>query len=139
MSMPTDLIFVRHGQSEANIVQKRDDHGIDPEVASALYARPDWKHRLSSMGVRQAKNAGEWMRQNIGPLTQFDALYVSPFFRTRETASYLGGTELEGWTIDDRIVERSWGVYGKVPRAEQRSQFPLTSAEKAGEPLVYTP
>jgi len=134
MSMPTHLIFVRHGQSEANIVQKRDDHGINPEIAAALYARPDWKHRLSTQGIAQATNAGNWMRENIGDFSQFDALYVSPFFRTRETASYLGGAELEGWTIDDRIVERSWGVYGKVPRAEQRSQFPLTSAEKAANP-----
>ena len=134
MAMPTHLIFVRHGQSEANIVQKRDDHGVDPAVAASLYARPDWQHRLSSQGVKQAKNVGEWLRHNIGELNSFDALYVSPFFRTRETASYLGGPDVEGWTIDDRIVERSWGVYGKVPRAEQRSQFPLTSVEKAANP-----
>lgn len=134
MAMPKHLIFVRHGQSEANIVQKRDDHGINPTVTAALFGRPDWQHRLSALGVEQAKNAGDWMRQNIGDFSLFDALYVSPFFRTRETASHLGGPTLEGWTIDDRIVERSWGVYGKVPRAEQRSQFPLTAAEKAANP-----
>lgn len=134
MAMPAELIFVRHGQSEANIVQKRDDHGVDPEIAAALFARPDWQHRLSAQGVLQAQNAGRWIRDNIADLSTFDALYVSPFFRTRETAAHIGGAELEGWTIDDRIVERSWGVYGKVPRAEQRSQFPLTSAEKAANP-----
>ena len=134
MSMPIDLLFVRHGQSEANIVQKQDNHGVDPTVTSSLYARPDWQHRLTKVGVEQAKNAGEWLHNTIGNLNSFDALYVSPFFRTRETASYLGGPDVEGWTIDDRIVERSWGVYGKVSRAEQRSQFPLTSAEKAANP-----
>ena len=134
MTMPKDLLFVRHGQSEANIVQKRDDHGVDPAIAAALFERPDWQHRLSDLGVEQAKNAGKWLRQNIGDIALFDALYVSPFFRTRETAAHLGGAALEGWTVDDRIVERSWGVYGKVPRAEQRSQFPLTSAEKAANP-----
>lgn len=134
MSMPTHLVFVRHGQSEANIVQKHDDHGVDPTIAAAVFGRPDWQHRLSPLGIEQAKNAGEWMRQHVGELEEFDALYVSPFFRTRETAAHLGGPELEGWTVDDRVVERSWGVYGKVPRAEQRSQFPLTAAEKAANP-----
>ena len=80
MTMPKDLLFVRHGQSEANIVQKRDDHGVDPAVAAALFERPDWQHRLSDLGVEQAKNAGKWLRQNIGDIALFDALYVSPSF-----------------------------------------------------------
>lgn len=134
MAMPTHLIFVRHGQSEANIVQRHDNHGIDPATTASLFGRPDWQHRLSALGVAQAQSAGAWIHHNIGKFSDFDALYVSPFFRTRETAAHLGGAALEGWTIDDRIVERSWGVYGKVPRAEQRSQFPLTAAEKAANP-----
>lgn len=134
MTMPRDLIFARHGQSEANIVQKRDDHGIEQSIATKIFARPDWQQRLTAQGVEQAKAAREWIEQNLGGLASFDALYVSPFYRTRETAAYMGGPDIEGWTIDDRIVERSWGVYGKVPRAEQRSQFPLTAAEKAANP-----
>lgn len=134
MSMPNHLIFVRHGQSEANIVQKSDDHGVHNDVARQIRARPDWRHRLTARGVEQASAAGVWISQSIGELRDFDALYVSPFFRTRETASYLGGELLEGWTVDDRLVERSWGVYGKVTRAEQRAQFPLTAAEKSANP-----
>ena len=134
MAMPNHLTFVRHGQSEANVIQKHDDHGVDPETAAALFARPDWRHRLTKKGVEQAKNAGIWIEHNIGSLATFDALYVSPFLRTRETAAYIGGAALANWTIDDRLVERSWGVYGKVSRAEQRSQFPLTAAEKAANP-----
>lgn len=134
MAMPNQLIFVRHGQSEANVVQKHDQHGIDQETAAALFARPDWRHRLTTKGIEQAQNAGRWIEQNIGSLATFDALYVSPFARTRETAAHIGGMALGGWTVDDRLVERSWGVYGKVSRAEQRSQFPLTAAEKAANP-----
>ena len=134
MAMPNHLIFVRHGQSEANVIQKRDDHGVHPDTAAALFARADWRHRLTNQGVEQAKNAGAWIEHNIGSLATFDALYVSPFMRTRETAAYLGGMAVGGWTVDDRLVERSWGVYGKVPRAEQRSQFPRTSAEKTANP-----
>lgn len=134
MSMPNDLIFVRHGQSEANIIQKRDDHGVDSTTASDILARPDWRHRLTALGVTQAQQAGTWIEQHVGSLNEVDALYVSPFLRTRETAAYIGGPEVDGWTVDDRLVERSWGVYGKVTRAEQRSQFPLTAAEKAANP-----
>lgn len=134
MTMPNHLLFIRHGESEANIVQKRDDHGLSIEMARSIFNRPDWQNRLTSKGVEQAKQAKEWIDRELGGLASFDALYVSPFMRTRETAAHVGGPELEGWTIDDRIVERSWGVYGKVPRAEQRAQFPLTAAEKAANP-----
>jgi len=134
MAMPNDLIFIRHGQSEANIVQKSDEHGVDMEVTKQLFGRPDWQHRLTGQGVLQAKAAGEWLRQNVAPLEAFDALYVSPFLRTRETAAYVGGDEAKGWTIDDRLVERSWGVYGSVPRAEQRAQFPMTAEAKLRNP-----
>ena len=134
MTMPRDLIFARHGQSEANIVQKRDDHGVEQSIATSIFARPDWQQRLTNQGVEQAQAARAWIERNLGGLETFDALYVSPFYRTRETAAHMGGPDVDGWTIDDRIVERSWGVYGKVPRAEQRAQFPLTAAEKAANP-----
>jgi len=134
MTMPKDLLFIRHGQSEANIVQKSDDHGLEEVLAREIFNRPDWQNRLTGQGVEQALQAREWIDRELGGLAAFDALYVSPVYRTRETAAHVGGPDLEGWTIDDRIVERSWGVYGKVPRAEQRSQFPLTAAEKAANP-----
>ena len=134
MTMPLDLLFIRHGESEANIVQKRDDHGVDRVVAETIFARPDWRQRLTARGIDQAKQAKAYIDQELGGLQAFDARYVSPFLRTRETAAYIGGDALDGWTIDDRIVERSWGVYGKMPRAEQRAQFPLTAAEKLANP-----
>lgn len=134
MTMPRDLLFIRHGQSEANIVQKYDDHGVDPDVAEAIFARPDWRQRLTDKGVAQAKQAKDYIDRELGGLKSFDARYVSPFLRTRETAAYIGGDVLDQWTIDDRIAERSWGVYGKMPRADQRAQFPLTVAEKLANP-----
>ncbi len=134
MTMPKEITFVRHGQSEANIVQKRDDHHINGDVAQQIFERPDWLNRLSSLGIEQAKNAGAWIDANLGGVGSYDALYVSPFLRARETAAYIGGLDVAGWTIDDRLAERSWGVYGKMPRAEQRSQFPLTAKEKRLNP-----
>lgn len=134
MTMPRELVMGRHGQSEANIVQKCDDHGVKSRVADKIMARPDWTQRLTALGIEQAQQAKLVIDRELGGLASFDALYVSPFMRTRETAAYMGGMDLGGWTIDDRLVERSWGVYGKVARAEQRSLFPLTSAEKLANP-----
>lgn len=127
MAMPNDLVFVRHGQSEANIIQRLTKQGESHAHESDINDRPDWKQRLSHLGIAQAKNAKLWIDEHLGGVDSFDARYVSPFLRTRETAAYVGGLEASEWTIDDRIVERSWGVYGIVPRAEQRSQFPLTT------------
>ena len=132
--MPREIIFARHGQSEANIVQKRDDHGIDRATTQEIFARPDWLNRLSMLGVKQAQRARKVIEAELGGLESFDALYVSPFMRTRETAAHIGGDDVTGWTIDDRLVERSWGIYGKMPRAEQRAQFPLTAEEKLRNP-----
>lgn len=134
MTMPRDILFIRHGESEANTVQKNDDHDVPLDVAGKIFARPDWRQRLTDRGIEQAKTAREFIERELGGLAAFDALYVSPFIRTRETAAYIGGLALDGWTVDDRIVERSWGVYGKVSRAEQRAQFPLTAAEKRANP-----
>ena len=128
MAMPNDIVFVRHGLSEANIIHKFDKSGEGHHAKETeVNDRPDWQQRLSRKGIRQAQNAKGWIDANLGGVESFDARYVSPFLRTRETAAYIGGVEAGEWTIDDRVVERSWGVYGTVPRAEQRSQFPLTA------------
>ena len=127
MSMPVDLVFVRHGQSEANIIQKADKDSIVHPASDKVNDRPDWKQRLSEKGIEQARTAKEWIDTHLGGVASFDGRYVSPFLRTRETAAYVGGMKTGEWTIDDRLVERGWGVYGIVPRAEQRAQFPLTS------------
>lgn len=127
MSMPVDLVFIRHGQSEANIIQKADKQSISHPAATQVNDRPDWRQRLSAKGIEQARVAKKWIDEHLGGVGSFDGRYVSPFLRTRETAAYIGGLEVGEWTVDDRLVERGWGVYGIVPRAEQRSQFPLTS------------
>lgn len=137
--MPRELVIARHGQSEANIVQRGDDHGLEPDVAAAIFERPDWKNRLTSEGIEQAQQAKTVIDQLLGGLASFDALYVSPTLRTRETAAYMGGLAQGGWTVDDRIVERSWGIFGKRSRAEQLQMFQMTADEKKRNPWYARP
>lgn len=57
MTMPREIVFARHGQSEANVVQKHDDHGVHKTIAAAIFERPDWKNRLTDLGIEQAEAA----------------------------------------------------------------------------------
>ncbi|HRC28251.1 MAG TPA: histidine phosphatase family protein [Candidatus Saccharimonas sp.] len=134
MTMPKRLVQIRHGQSEANVVQKNIIE-LDPEVVREIYARPDWMQRLSPLGIEQAKAAGNWIRREIGMLAGFDVIYVSPFLRTFETACYAAGEEVVQLTPEDRIIERDWGLYGQLSRDDQQRLYPDTYRYKKLSPL----
>ena len=127
MAMPIDLVFVRHGQSEANIVQAADKGGVAHEMGELVNDRPDWEQRLSGLGVRQALKAKEWIDENLGGAASFDFRYFSPYLRTRETAAHIGGSDCGQWIIEDRLVERSWGIYGTLSKADREEMFGLTT------------
>ena len=137
MAMPNDLVFVRHGQSEANIAQQEDKAGRLHAKHVEIYDRPDWEQRLSSLGVEQAKQAKSWFDEFLGGAASFDLRYFSPFLRTRETAAYLGGDECGDWIMDDRVVERSWGTYGALSRAERQHRYALAT-KMYGQSPWYT-
>lgn len=107
--MPYDFVMIRHGESEANIVQHAEREGVIHDFYDEIAGRPDWQQRLTPKGIQQAKVVGNWLDKEFGGIENFDGCYVSPFLRTRETASYLGG---DNWIVDDRIIERFRGVYG---------------------------
>lgn len=121
MTLPIDLVFVRHGQSEANVFQQAEKRDSTAAPPIGYYDRHDWQFRLSDAGREQARRAGAFF--DGGLAMNFDAGYVSPFIRTRETAALLGGPSF-GWLIDDRLKERDWGYYGAVPANERAELFP---------------
>lgn len=105
MTLPQRLTLIRHGKSEANIVQDLVKSGRSEEIPGTFADRHDSFMRLAPLGVEQAKAAGEWLRREQEPAV--DRWYVSPHVRTRETAANLG---LNGhWHVDDRFRERDWG------------------------------
>jgi len=128
-------VQVRHGQSEANVVQKELLADLDPGIVAEIYSRPDWMQRLSPLGIEQAKGAGDWIRREIGALASFDVIYASPFLRTFETACYAAGDEAVELTPEDRIIERDWGLYGKVSKDDQKRVYPDTHRNKEADPL----
>ncbi|WP_084179031.1 histidine phosphatase family protein [Fimbriimonas ginsengisoli] len=124
MSGPVEIVLVRHGESVRNLSCDMAREGDPTELVRQMREEQEessWP--LTELGRKQAALAGEWLRKNIEG--GYDASYVSPFLRTRETAEGLG---LEGlkWEIDDRLREREWGEYSTEGYKPYTSQQYLT-------------
>jgi broad specificity phosphatase PhoE len=135
MAMPEHLVLVRHGQSEANIVQKRLKQDPTATAPAGFFDRHDSRMRLSMTGREQARSAGDWLRRH--GLAMFDRYYVSPHIRTAETAANL---RLEGqWSLDVRWRERDWGEYGVLNEVERGRQFALSQKLKEQNKWYWCP
>lgn len=129
MGMPNHIVFIRHGESEANVIQKRDKRGEDVTTQESLAVRRriDYKQRLSKKGAEQVMQARNWINKNICEVGKFDSYFVSSFFRARETAAYISANNPEiKWEIDDRLAERNWGVHGPLTIAERKERYEVT-------------
>jgi NAD+ kinase len=60
--MPMDLVLVRHGQSEQNLVSHLTRMGDETLYTEAFRERHGSQHRLTPKGREQAVAAGEWLR-----------------------------------------------------------------------------
>ena len=136
MTMPTDLVFVRHGHSEGNEAIGRSKKGDFSLLTPEFRETPGHRWRLTEKGQEQAAKAGAWIHENI--VEEFDRYYASPFVRTMETAGRLELTEAE-WRLDQRLRERDWGEIGSVPAAEHDVQYPRNALVKKIDALYWRP
>ena len=88
---PNRIILIRHGESEGNI-----DKGQYLTI-------PDYALNLTPKGIDQARQAGKELKAII----DHDGLYVylSPYFRTRQTWQYLKES------VNTNIVKRKAIAY----------------------------
>lgn len=138
MGMPSQIVFIRHGESEANVIQRWDKEGKDVMTAESLAVREraDYKQRLSQKGITQAIQAREWLNKNIYEVGKFDSYFVSSFFRARETAAIISANKPDvKWEIDDRLAERNWGVHGPLTIAERKKAYDLTDKLMSNDPF----
>lgn len=123
MTMPLDLVLVRHGESEGNLVKKRarkgDTTGFTPEFRD----RHSSQFRLTDRGIAQAKAAGVWLKAN--GFGRFDRYYTSEYLRAMETAGHLDLDLLPGkrWYADFFLRERDYGRFDVMPYDEREEKF----------------
>ncbi|HXG53769.1 MAG TPA: phosphoglycerate mutase family protein [Vicinamibacterales bacterium] len=81
MNRPALLVLVRHGQSQRNIVNKRNHFYLDEESRQAVKGIPDHRIPLTSEGHRQAAATGQALLERFGA---FDYGVHSGYRRTIE-------------------------------------------------------
>lgn len=132
MTMPKNLVFIRHGYSEANDIQKQQEKGIETNTPF----KPDREWGLTEKGKNQAATIGQIFTD--GRLNQIDAFYVSPYKRTLQTASSMA-IEKAQWKLSRSIRERSWGDIDTVPKHLTQSEYPRNHLKKESDPLYWMP
>jgi broad specificity phosphatase PhoE len=127
MNRPSLLVLVRHGQSQRNIVKKRNRFYLDDESRTSVKGVPDHLIALTEEGHRQAIATGRALREQFGT---FDFVFHSGYRRTIETTEGL----LSAYTDEERarmivrhhlcIRERDGGYTYDMTEAEATAAFP---------------
>ncbi len=136
MAMPNELVIVRHGHSEGNLVIGKSKKGDHTLLTQDVRETPGHRWRLTSKGREQAAETGQWIAANFPD--GFDRYYASPFVRTRETAALLNLTNAE-WRLDQRLRERDWGEINSMPREEHAEQYPQNALIQRIDALYWRP
>jgi broad specificity phosphatase PhoE len=126
-SRPALLVLVRHGQSQRNVVKKRNRFYLDDESRKAVKGVPDHLIELTGEGRRQSRETGVAVREAYGT---FDYIIHSGYARTVQTLEHM----LEAYGPDERarmsvrhhlfVRERDGGHTYDMTDAEAQAAFP---------------
>lgn len=120
MTMPIDLVLVRHGESEGNVANRMSRAGDHSAFTDEFLSRHSSRFRLSDTGIKQARIAGDYIRKKIGP--HFDRHYCSEYLRAMETAGILDLPDAE-WLVDFYLRERDWGEMDVMSQEDRRKGY----------------
>jgi NAD+ kinase len=138
MSMPHNLILIRHGESEGNVASNRSRNGDHTAYTDDFRNRHSSLWRLSEKGREQAKIAGEWLKKNRGEAEGFFRCYTSEYIRAMETAALLDIKDAL-WYSDFYLRERNWGDLDRLSIKDREEQYAQSMKEREIEPLYWTP
>lgn len=144
-AMPARLVMIRHGESEANLINRAMKKGVIAQYPEGFCQTPDREIRLSAEGKKQALATGPWLRAQYPQ--GFDFVYTSDHTRAKETAAYV--CQSAGWhdvqiRIDPLLGERNWGLFPSVDTERRdeimrtRARDPLHNPMPDGETLLET-
>lgn len=140
--LPESVFILRHALSDMNVVNKREKGALPPDTPTTddpatLRRTHDLLHKLSPIGIEQARRANSAMHSILPE--GFDRVWTSAAVRAQmTTALILQGYPQQNIVIERRIVERSWGLYGQMSRAEAAEAFPLTTAHRQSPAAFHT-
>jgi len=134
MTMPVDLVLVRHGESAGNTAIHDAKAGLPLPAADDQYSSRRWL--LTSKGRVQAESAGSWLRAN--GLGGYDRCYCSPYVRTMQTAALLGLPEASWW-LEPLLRERDRGYEYVATKAQLAKAFPDSVRTKKADRFLWRP
>src|SRR5262249_38727745 len=136
MTMPLDLVLVRHGESEGNVAFGYSKRGDTRHFTPEFLARHSSKWRLTDRGREQARAAGVWLRENLAP--SFDRYYTAEYLRAMETAAHLG-FEDAAWYCEFYLRERDWGVFDVMSFQDRRERYADDLKRREADTFFWTP
>lgn len=137
MTMPIDLVLVRHGQSEANLAHERSKYGDHRAFDIPEFRlRHSADIRLTPLGQRQAEIAGAWLRDRRDK--PFDVFYTSMYLRAIETAALLGLPTAQ-WKTRLDLHERYWGRMDRLTYTEMKGDYAEELERRRTDPWYWKP
>ncbi len=136
MTMPVDLVLVRHGESEGNVAFGLSRQGDHSHFTPEFLARHSSRWRLTDRGVEQARRAGDWLRANVA--AAFDRYYAAEYLRAMETAAHLGFAGAR-WYCEFYLRERDWGALDVMSFQERRARYAEDLARRERDAFFWVP
>jgi NAD+ kinase len=136
MTLPLDLVLVRHGESEGNVAYGLSRQGDDCHFTPEFLARHSSKWRLTELGQEQARAAGAWLREHVAQA--FDRYYVAEYLRAMETAAHLGFSDAT-WRCEFYLRERDWGALDLLSWQQRRERYGQDLKRRELDAFFWTP
>jgi 2,3-bisphosphoglycerate-dependent phosphoglycerate mutase len=133
--MPSELILIRHGESEGCEANRLSRSGDDSKFTEEFLQRPQSSWKLTPKGIKQAKAAGKWLRDWLPP--DFATCLSSDYQRAKETALEI--IPKANWHFLSGLRERSWGEIAVMPHRDRWERFPEVMAGKVSFPFYWRP
>ena len=136
MTMPLDLVLVRHGESEGNAANRRSRRGNHKEFTDEFSSRHSQSFRLTDKGIQQAKITGAWLRDELK--MTFDRHYCSEYLRAMETAGLLDIPD-SGWYPNSYLRERDWGDLDNMRDDARAGRFAEALEKRKVDSYFWSP
>jgi len=100
-----DILIIRHGQSEADIL-------------NVIEGRANFN--LTELGRKQAKAMADWVKENYS----INKIYSSPLNRAKQTAEYVSKVYGIDIIFDDDLMEWKNGLIAGLTPEEAKKKYP---------------